>query len=225
MPHFLDYPEDHYQEPEPCPAWCIIPREPGEAPDEHVHTAARRGVACVELWRQRRYVASYGGSRGSSGSAWSGSGTSSGLSSSSASLSSVGDGHTSKTVGAGSTSDKADGSSASTGDDGINAGGSGMSGASSGSSASTTTWNTSPNPSSPSGSHHTGYSPGHYPSSSRPVIVQHHPEAVTLDIVRYRFNGETEDWIYIGDGIRGLDLSPESARRLVRVLREYVGEW
>ena len=101
---------------------------------------------------------------------------------------------------------------------------SGMSGASLGSSASTTTWNTSPNPSSPSGSHHTGYSPGHYPSSSRPVIVQHHPEAVTLDIVRYRFNGETEDWIYIGDGIRGLDLSPESARRLVQVLGEYAGE-
>jgi len=125
MPHFIDYPEDHYQEPEPCPAWCIIPREPGEAPDEHVHTAARRGVACVELWRQRRYVAGngYGGSRGSGGSAWSGSGTSSGLSSSSASLSSVGDGHTSKTAGAGSTSDKADGSSASTGDDGISAGG------------------------------------------------------------------------------------------------------
>lgn len=224
MPHFIDYPEDHYQEPEPCPAWCIISREPGEAPDEHVHTAARRGVACVELWRQRRYAAGNGDSRGSDGNAWNGSSTSSGLSSSGASLSSDGDEHTGEAVGAGSTSDKADGSSASTGDDGINAEGSGMSGANSGSSASTTTWNTSPNPSSPSGSHHTGYSPGHCPSPPRPVIVQHHPEAVTLDIVRYRFNGETEDWIYIGDGIRGLDLSPESARRLVRALGEYVGE-
>lgn len=210
MPHFIDYPEDHYQEPEPCPAWCIIPREPGEAPDEHVHTAARRGVACVELWRQRRYAAGYGygGSRvrsGSSGDSW--------VNSNGAGAGGDGECRITNTGAGGSDSSTRSGNSAR---DSQNPNGT----KGNSSTSSTSIGGIASDSASNEDIDHNSSRP----SSSRPVIVQHHPEAVTLDIVRYRFNGETEDWIYIGDGIRGLDLSPESARRLVRALGEYVGE-
>ena len=97
---------------DPCPSWCIIPREPGDTSDEHVHTAARRGVAWVELRR--------------------------------------------------------------------------------------------------------GPSPDENDTSERRA------EAITYDIVRYRYSGDYEDWVYIGDDVHGLDLSLESARRVAIVVLEYL---
>lgn len=41
---------------------------------------------------------------------------------------------------------------------------------------------------------------------------------VELGAVRYRYAGDDEDWIYLGDGRQGLDLSPESAKRLARAV-------
>ncbi|MFT4165682.1 MAG: hypothetical protein QM650_10625 [Microlunatus sp.] len=50
--------------------------------------------------------------------------------------------------------------------------------------------------------------------------------AVTLDIVRYRYLGDVEEWVYIGsEGELGLDISVESARRLTEVLRRLDEEW
>lgn len=40
-----------------------------------------------------------------------------------------------------------------------------------------------------------------------------------IGVVRYQYAGDDEDWIYLGDGHRGLELSPESARRLAQVVR------
>lgn len=42
--------------------------------------------------------------------------------------------------------------------------------------------------------------------------------AVELSVVRYRYYTDDEDWIYVGDGRSGLDLSPESAQRLARAI-------
>lgn len=43
--------------------------------------------------------------------------------------------------------------------------------------------------------------------------------AATLDIVRYRYPGERDEWVHIGgeDSV-GMDISVESARRLAEVL-------
>ena len=46
--------------------------------------------------------------------------------------------------------------------------------------------------------------------------------AVTLDLVRYRHIDGDEDWLYLGDGQQGLDLSLESARRLAAALTAYL---
>lgn len=45
----------------------------------------------------------------------------------------------------------------------------------------------------------------------RPVVVE-------LSVVRYRYHIDDEDWIYVDDGQSGLDLSPESARRVARAI-------
>lgn len=47
-----------------------------------------------------------------------------------------------------------------------------------------------------------------------------HRQAVStaLSVVRYRYDCDDEEWIYVGDGRSGLDLSPESAQRLARAL-------
>ena len=46
--------------------------------------------------------------------------------------------------------------------------------------------------------------------------------ATELTITRYQYPDDPDEWIYIGDGTHGLDLSVESVRRLVWVL-ERVG--
>jgi hypothetical protein len=52
--------------------------------------------------------------------------------------------------------------------------------------------------------------------------IHHHPTAVELSLVRYQYRTGDDTWLYIGDGSRGLDISLESARRLVRVLGRYI---
>ncbi|OLO62011.1 hypothetical protein BKH24_03010 [Actinomyces oris] len=54
--------------------------------------------------------------------------------------------------------------------------------------------------------------------------IQHHPAAVELSLVRYQYRTGDDTWLYIGDGSRGLDISLESARRLVRALGRYVAD-
>ena len=52
--------------------------------------------------------------------------------------------------------------------------------------------------------------------------IQHYPAAVELGLVRYQYRTGDDTWLYIGDGSRGLDISLESARRLMRALARYV---
>jgi len=52
--------------------------------------------------------------------------------------------------------------------------------------------------------------------------IQHHPAAVELSLVRYQYRTGDDTWLYIGDGSQGLDVTLESARRLVRVLEQYM---
>ena len=33
-------------------------------------------------------------------------------------------------------------------------------------------------------------------------------------LVRYQYAGEADEWLYLGDGLLGLDVSPETAQRL-----------
>ena len=44
------------------------------------------------------------------------------------------------------------------------------------------------------------------------------PERLTvpteLYLVRYQYDGEADEWLYLGDGHRGLDVSSETAQRL-----------
>ena len=54
--------------------------------------------------------------------------------------------------------------------------------------------------------------------------IQHHPTATELTLVRYQYRTGDDTWLYIGDGSRGLDISLESARRLVRVLGWYIDD-
>ena len=60
-------------------------------------------------------------------------------------------------------------------------------------------------------------SPGEAPNS-----IVHHAVATELTITRYQYPDDPDEWIYIGDGRHGLDLSIESVRRLVRVLGRVV---
>ena len=54
--------------------------------------------------------------------------------------------------------------------------------------------------------------------------IQHHPAAVELSLVRYQYRTGDDTWLYIGDGSRfhGLDITLESARRLVSALARYM---
>jgi len=52
--------------------------------------------------------------------------------------------------------------------------------------------------------------------------IHHHPTATELTLVRYQYPHDSDTWLYIGDGSRGLDISLESARRLVGALARYV---
>lgn len=42
--------------------------------------------------------------------------------------------------------------------------------------------------------------------------------AAELSVVHYRYDTDSEEWIYVGDGCSGLDLSPETAWRLAHVI-------
>jgi len=54
--------------------------------------------------------------------------------------------------------------------------------------------------------------------------IHHHPTATELTLVRYQCPHDSDTWLYIGDGSRshGLDITLESARRLVKVLEQYM---
>lgn len=54
--------------------------------------------------------------------------------------------------------------------------------------------------------------------------IQHYPAAVELSLVRYQYRTGDDTWLYIGDGSRshGLDITLESAQRLMRALARYV---
>lgn len=55
-----------------------------------------------------------------------------------------------------------------------------------------------------------------------PNSIARHAVATELAITRYQYPDDPDEWIYIGDGLHGLDLSIESVRRLVRVLGRVV---
>ena len=52
--------------------------------------------------------------------------------------------------------------------------------------------------------------------------IHHHPTATELTLVRYQYPHGSDTWLYIGDGHHGLDITLESARRLMRALARYV---
>ena len=54
--------------------------------------------------------------------------------------------------------------------------------------------------------------------------IHHHPTTTELTLVRYQYPHDSDTWLYIGDGshAHGLDITLESARRLVKVLEQYV---
>lgn len=52
--------------------------------------------------------------------------------------------------------------------------------------------------------------------------IHHRPTVTDLTLVRYQYPHDSDTWLYMGDGSHGLDISLESARRLVRVLGQYV---
>ena len=54
--------------------------------------------------------------------------------------------------------------------------------------------------------------------------IQRHPAATELTLVRYQYRTGDDTWLYIGDGSRCLDISLESARRLVRALGRYIDD-
>ena len=62
-------------------------------------------------------------------------------------------------------------------------------------------------------------SPGEAPNS-----IVRHAVATELAITRYQYPDDPDEWIYIGDGHHGLDLSIESARRLAWVLERVEGQ-
>ena len=61
-------------------------------------------------------------------------------------------------------------------------------------------------------------SPGEAPNN-----ITRHAVATELTITRYQYPDDPDEWIYIGDGRHGLDLSIESVRRLMWVLGRVVG--
>ena len=49
--------------------------------------------------------------------------------------------------------------------------------------------------------------------------IHHHP---TVTLVRYQYPHDSDTWLYIGDGSQGLDITLESARRLVSALARHM---
>ena len=45
-----------------------------------------------------------------------------------------------------------------------------------------------------------------------------------LYLVRYQYAGEADEWLYLGDGHSGLDISPETAQRLRRAIGQLVND-
>ena len=45
-------------------------------------------------------------------------------------------------------------------------------------------------------------------------VLQRQAVPTELYLVRYQYAGEAEEWLYLGDGYHGLDVSPETAQRL-----------
>ena len=45
-----------------------------------------------------------------------------------------------------------------------------------------------------------------------------HARATEIDIIHYQYTDDAEEWVYVGDGRRGVDLSPDSALRLARAI-------
>ena len=61
-------------------------------------------------------------------------------------------------------------------------------------------------------------------STNEAGSILHHPTAIELTLVRYQYRTGDDTSLYIGDGSRshGLDITLESARRLVSALARYV---
>ena len=53
----------------------------------------------------------------------------------------------------------------------------------------------------------------------------HERQAVPTELylVRYQYAGEADEWLYLGDGHHGLDVSPETAQRLTRAIVRLMG--
>ena len=45
-----------------------------------------------------------------------------------------------------------------------------------------------------------------------------------LYLVRYQYAGETDEWLYLGDGHHGLDVSPETVQRLRRAIGQLMDD-
>ena len=45
-------------------------------------------------------------------------------------------------------------------------------------------------------------------------VPQRRAVPTELYLVRYQYAGEADEWLYLGDGHHGLDVSPETAQRL-----------
>ena len=45
-------------------------------------------------------------------------------------------------------------------------------------------------------------------------VLQRRAVPTELYLVRYQYAGEADEWLYLGDGHHGLDVSPETAQRL-----------
>ena len=49
-------------------------------------------------------------------------------------------------------------------------------------------------------------------------VPQRQAVPTELYLVRYQYAGEADEWLYLGDGYHGLDVSPETAQRLRRAI-------
>ena len=49
-------------------------------------------------------------------------------------------------------------------------------------------------------------------------VLQRRAVPTELYLVRYQYAVEADEWLYLGDGHRGLDVSPETAQRLRRAI-------
>ena len=54
-------------------------------------------------------------------------------------------------------------------------------------------------------------------------VPQRQAVPTELYLVRYQYAGEADEWLYLGDGHHGLDVSPETAQRLRRAIDRLMG--